>query len=253
MTSLEWKFWGVGGGLIGRTIRGGGGGMDIFWNHVFGTTIMPYCLLIAYHLSARSLSVIWIHWNVINFACKRGVGWQHTTFTSYQNAAFSNEFCLWRVDYALEGFVLTKKMWFFCTYYFHTERLWHAYRFSAVIVSGWRDFPSDARRYTLLFALRLKKLISQAPEDPVFKFRRPVYKWLFKSNRVLRADQKSDVNQDLMHSGCCGAMVPNVCLWALILSLPSPHDFFTLSPNRETCSPATLRVAKGDVDRIEED
>ena len=96
---------------------GGGGHMDIFWNHTFRTTFLPSCLVIADHLSARSLSVTWIHWDVINFACKRGVGRQHTTFTSCQNAAFSNEFCLWRVDYALEGFVLTKKMCFFCTYF----------------------------------------------------------------------------------------------------------------------------------------
>ena len=87
-----------------------GGGMDIFWNHTFGTAIPPSCLVIADHLSARSLSVTW---NVINFACKRGVGRQHTTFTSCQNAAFSNEFCLWRVDYALEGLVLIEQMWFF--------------------------------------------------------------------------------------------------------------------------------------------
>ena len=81
--------------------------MDIFWNHTFGNAIPPSCLVIADHLSARSLSVTW---NVINFACKRGVGRQHTTFTSCQNAAFSNEFCLWRVDYALEGLVLIEQM-----------------------------------------------------------------------------------------------------------------------------------------------
>ena len=58
----------------------------------FGTAIPPSYLVIADHLSARSLSVTWIHWNVINFACKKGVGRQHTTFTSCQNAAFSYEF-----------------------------------------------------------------------------------------------------------------------------------------------------------------
>ena len=88
-------------------------------------------------------------------------------------------------------------------------------------------------------SLRLKKLISQALEDAKLKIRRPIYKRLFKSNRVLRADQKSVLNQtcslhqDLMHRGCRGTTVPNVCLQALTLSLLSPRDFFTLSPNKE--------------------
>ena len=42
--------------------------------------------------AARSLSVTCTHWNVISFQCKKGVGRQHTTFTSDQNAAFSYEF-----------------------------------------------------------------------------------------------------------------------------------------------------------------
>ena len=49
-------------------------------------------------------------------------------------------------------------------------------------------------------SLRLKKLISQALEDAKLKIRRPIYKRLFKSNRVLRADQKSDVNQTCQQS-----------------------------------------------------
>ena len=49
-------------------------------------------------------------------------------------------------------------------------------------------------------SLRLKNLISQAPEDAMLKTRRPVYKRLFKSNRVLRADQKNDVNQTCKQS-----------------------------------------------------
>ena len=44
-------------------------------------------------------------------------------------------------------------------------------------------------------SLRLKKLIGQPPEDAMFKIRRRVYKRIFKSNCVLRADQKSDVNR----------------------------------------------------------
>ena len=49
-------------------------------------------------------------------------------------------------------------------------------------------------------SLQLKKLRSQAPEDAIFKFRRPAYKRLFKSNHMLHADQKSDVNQTCQQS-----------------------------------------------------
>ena len=49
-------------------------------------------------------------------------------------------------------------------------------------------------------SLGLKKLISQAPEDATLKISRPVYKRLFKPNSVLRADQKSDVNQTWQQS-----------------------------------------------------
>ena len=38
----------------------------------FEAAIPHSCLLVADHLSARSLAVTWIHWNVINFACKKG-------------------------------------------------------------------------------------------------------------------------------------------------------------------------------------
>ena len=63
----------------------------------FGTAIPPSCLVITDHLSARSSSVTWVHWNVINFACR-----QHTTFTSCQNAAFSNKFFLWPIVLQVE-------------------------------------------------------------------------------------------------------------------------------------------------------
>ena len=57
-----------------------------------GTAIPPSCLVIADHPSARSLCVAWIHWYVISFASKKGVGRQQTAFTSCQNTAFSNVF-----------------------------------------------------------------------------------------------------------------------------------------------------------------
>ena len=68
----------------------------------FEVATPPSCLVIADYLSARSLSVTWVHWNVITLACKKGIGSQHTTFAPCQNTALSNEFLLWRVDYVLE-------------------------------------------------------------------------------------------------------------------------------------------------------
>ena len=99
-------------------------------------------------------------------------------------------------------------------------------------------------------SLRLKKLTCQASEVAMLEIiRGPVYKRLFKSNRMLHVDQKSNVNktcqqslfspiyrslhQILMHCRCCRTMVSNVCLQVSTLSLPSPHDFFTRCPNRK--------------------
>ena len=44
-----------------------------------------------------------------NLECKKQVGRQHTTFTSCQNAACSNEYFLLWVDCALEGSTLTEQ------------------------------------------------------------------------------------------------------------------------------------------------
>ena len=99
--------------------------------------------------------------------------------------------------------------------------------------------------------MRLNKLISQATEDAIVRIRRPVYKRLFKSRATCRLKRRCKLNlstvtvlanrslyQDLIHSGSHGRAVPNVCLQAFPLSLPSPRDFFTLSPNREPSSQA---------------
>ena len=88
---------------------------------------------------------------------KKGVCRQHTTFTSCQNAACSNNSFLfvWRLHYALEGNVLTDQMWFLPLI---LERSWHAYWFSAVIVSGRHDMPSDARAFFLWPLLKCKVL-----------------------------------------------------------------------------------------------
>ena len=193
----------------------------------FGTALPPTCPVIADHLSARSLSVTWIHWYVINFASKKGFGRQHTAFTSCKILLF-----LWRVDYALEGLVLNDS----CRL-FHTDRSWTAYWFSAVMVSGRRDCPLMQE-----YSLRLKKLLSQAQEDAMLKMFTSDYlnqivcyvptKNRSKSNlSTVSVLANRSLHQDLMHSGCRGTTVPNVFLQALTLSLPSPRDFVTLSPN----------------------
>ena len=92
-----------------------------------------------------------------------------------------------------------------------------------------------------------KKAHQSKPEDAMLKIRRPVYKRLFKSTSVLRADRKRrcksnlstvsvlanrGLHQNVMHSRCRGTTASDVCLQALTLSLPSPRYFFTLAPNR---------------------
>ena len=86
-------------------------------------------------------------------------------------------------------------------------------------------------------SFRLKKLISQVPEDAMLKIRRPVYKQSFKSNQVLHTDQKSNaklnlstvsvlanrcLHQNLMHSGCRGTTVPKLPLPFPLLMIFSP-------------------------------
>ena len=103
-----------------------------FLARLFGAALIPYA-------------------SVRNLECKKRIGRQHTTFTSCQNAACSNKYFLFRVDYAQEG----STFWLsnLCCRLFHAERSWHAYWFSAVIVSCQLgmidDFPSDERAFSL--------------------------------------------------------------------------------------------------------
>ena len=80
-------------------------------------------------------------------------------------------------------------------------------------------------------SLRLKNLISQAPEDAMLKIRRPVYKRLFKSNRVLSADQKSDVNQTCQQS-VFSPMRACIRIWRTEGAVERPSQMFVyrLSP-----------------------
>ena len=82
--------------------------------------------------------------------------------------------------------------------------------FAAYFILRSRDMHIDFLRLLFLVgvicplmqehSLPLKKLIRQAPEDAMLKIKRPVYKQLFKSNLVIRTDQKSDVNQTCQQS-----------------------------------------------------
>ena len=67
--------------------------------------------------------------------------------------------------------------------------------FSAFIVSGRRNLPSDTRTF-----ITAKKAHQSRARRRHVKIRSAVYKRLFKSNRVLRADKKRDVNQTYQQS-----------------------------------------------------
>ena len=98
-------------------------------------------------------------------------------------------------------------------------------------------------------SLRLKKLISQVPQDAMLKIRRPVYKRLFKSNRVLSADQKSDVNQTCQQSvfSSMGACIRIWCAEGAVERPSQMHPFHSLSsrifhpfPKQRACSQAKV-------------
>ena len=111
--------------------------------------------------------------------------------------------------------------------------------FSAVIVSGRRDLPSDARTF-----IAAKK----AHQPRVVKIRSAFYKLLFKSNRVLRTDKKKrcksnlstvsvlpnkSLHHDLMHSAAVEQR-PQIFVYRLSpFPFPLAAIFLTLSPDRE--------------------
>ena len=151
-----------------------------------GTAIPTSCLVIADHLSARSLCVTWIHWYVISFASKKGVGRQQTAFTSCQNTAFSNEF------FSLAGRL--------CSGGFSFK--WANVILAAFFILDWEVVKRILFFWGLLFlvglicplmqeySLRLKKAHKSRAGRLHVKDRKTVYKQLIKSNRVLRTDQK---------------------------------------------------------------
>ena len=112
----------------------------------------------------------------------------------FKNAAFSNEF------FSLAGRI--------CSGGFSFN--WENVTFATCFILSGCDTHIDFLRLFFLVrvicplmqerSLWLKKLISQAPEDAMFKIRRPVFKRLFTSNYMLRASQKSNVNQTCQQS-----------------------------------------------------
>ena len=157
----------------------------------FGTAILPSSLGIADHLSARSLSVTWIHWNVINFACKKAVS--IIGITQLLPCAKMLLFFQW--VFSVAGRLCSGGFSF----------RWENVIFAAYFILRSCDTHIDFLRLLFLdgvicrlmqeHSLRLKDCISQVPEDVMLKIRRPFYQWLFKSNRMLPADQKNNVNQ----------------------------------------------------------
>ena len=118
---------------------------------------------------------------------KGGVNeWMNEWMNEYMNILylkmllFPMSFFLWRVEYALEGLVLTEKMWLL------------------PLVSYWGGWDAHIDFLRLFFLVRvicplmqehslwLKKLISQAPEDAMFK--------------IMPCSQKSNVNQTCQQS-----------------------------------------------------
>ena len=139
------------------------------------------------------------------------------------------------------------------------ERSWHAYWFSAVIVSGRRDLPSDARTFIAAKKAHQSSARRRHVQDQKTCLQ-AIYK--FKSNRVLRADQKKGSNlstvsvlangglhQDLKHRGCYGTTPGERRSQMFVYKLsPFPFPppslssrFFHPIPKQRAFSQATLR------------
>ena len=166
------------------------------YRQTFGTTILPSCLVIANHLSARSLFVTWILWNVINFACKKEVSIKGKT----QLLPCPKMLLFFQWVFSLAGRL--------CSGVFSFS--WEKVIFAAYFILRGCDLHIDFLRLMFLVgvicrlmqehSLQLKECISQVPEDTMLKIGRPFYQWLFKSNRMLPADQKNNVNQTCQQS-----------------------------------------------------
>ena len=162
----------------------------------FGTAILPSCLVIAAHLSARSLSVTWMHRNVINFACKR----EANIIGNTQLLPCTKMLLFFQWVFSLAGRLCSGGFSF----------SWENGIFATYFILRGCDLHIDFLRLMFLVgvicrlmqehSLRLKECISQVPEDTMLKIGRPFYQWLFKSNRMLPANHKIDVNQTCQQS-----------------------------------------------------
>ena len=120
---------------------------------------------------------------------------------------------------------------------FHSERLWEVRRDRL-------DLPSDRDARTFIAAKKAHQLSTRSRhvkhqntclQAIILITSRATCrqnKWCKSNLSTVSVLVKRSLHQVLMHSGRHGTMVPNVCLQALTLSLPSPRDIFTLSPNR---------------------
>ena len=139
---------------------------------------------------------------------------------------FPMSFFLWRVDYALDGLVVTEQMWFLPLFSYcgvvTRILIFCGYCFWSTWFASWcKNIFFELFWNVKLF---IAKLISQAPEDAILKIKRSVYERLFKSRATCRPKRRCKSNlwtisvlanrslhQNLMHSGCRGRAVPNVC------------------------------------------
>ena len=132
---------------------------------------------------------------------------------------FPMNFFLWRVDYALDGLVVTEQMCFLPLFSYCEVvtriLIFCGYCFWSTWFAPWcKNILFELFWNVKLF---IAKLISQAPEDAILKIKRPVYERLFKSRATCRPKRRCKSNlwtvsvlanrslhQNLMHSGCRG-------------------------------------------------
>ena len=207
--------------------------------------LRPLFPLLADHLSARSSSITWIHWNIIIWG-------RQVTNDFY----LVPDCCFFQWVFSLG---LTEQMWFLplISYWEVVMRIliYCSYCFSSAwffpLMQGHFSWALLKRKALhcgkISLSVKRQKMPCWRSEDLVvftgdYSSQIACYvakKTMSDSNLSIVSVLANSFHQDLMHSGWRATAAPKVCLQSL--PLPAPRDFFHPFPKQRACSQTNKR------------